>query len=60
MLRGNIVIDANQDSITWRKGTPRAARNASALVSLTFATASPGQLVRWGNRLRARNCVRKR
>lgn len=43
------MIAASQDSITWRRGTPRAAPSASALVSLTFVKASPGPSVRWGH-----------
>ena len=49
MLRGVTVIAASQDSITWRKGTPRAAPSASASASLTFVKASPGPSVRWGH-----------
>ena len=43
------MIAASQDSITWRKGTPRAAPSASASASLTFVKASPGPSVRWGH-----------
>ena len=49
MLRGVTVIAASQDSIIWRKGTPRAAPSASASASLTFVKASPGPSVRWGH-----------